>query len=112
MPPVASWLLAGALPAWIAVRQVIRPFSQFTRAVDSLDPSASSPMTETGPVEVQRAAHAFNAMQARIQSYLRERAQIPPPYRTTFRLDNAHEVARRNGGPAGATGQVAQRLTI
>ncbi|MEW4959784.1 histidine kinase dimerization/phospho-acceptor domain-containing protein, partial [Enterobacter cloacae subsp. cloacae] len=34
------------------------------------------PMTEAGPVEVQRAAHAFNAMQARIQSYLRERAQI------------------------------------
>ena len=84
MPPVASWLpvvlvlqlLLVALCSWIAVRQVIRPFSQFTRAVDSLDPAASSPMTEAGPVEVQRAAHAFNAMQARIQSYLRERAQI------------------------------------
>lgn len=84
MPPVASWLpvvlvlqlLLLAFCSWIAVRQVIRPFSQFTLAVDSLDPAASSPMTETGPVEVQRAAHAFNAMQARIQSYLRERAQI------------------------------------
>ena len=61
MPPVASWLpvvlilqlLLLAACAWIAVRQVVRPFSQFTRAV-----------------------HAFNAMQARIQSYLRERAQI------------------------------------
>ena len=84
MPPVASWLpfvlvlqlLLLAACAWIAVRQVIRPFSQFTRAVDALDPAANTPMTEKGPVEVQRAAHAFNAMQARIQSYLRERAQI------------------------------------
>ena len=84
MPPVASWLpvvlilqlLLLAACAWIAVRQVVRPFSQFTRAVDSLDPAASTPMTEKGPLEVQRAAHAFNAMQARIQSYLRERAQI------------------------------------
>lgn len=84
MPPVASWLpvvlilqlLLLAACAWIAVRQVVRPFSQFTRAVDALDPAASTPMTEKGPLEVQRAAHAFNAMQARIQSYLRERAQI------------------------------------
>ncbi|MGR5958439.1 sensor histidine kinase [Enterobacter ludwigii] len=84
MPPVASWLpvvlvlqlLLLAACAWIAVLQVIRPFSQFTRAVDALDPAANTPMTEKGPVEVQRAAHAFNAMQARIQSYLRERAQI------------------------------------
>lgn len=33
-------------------------------------------MTEKGPVEVRRAAHAFNEMQSRIQTYLRERAQI------------------------------------
>lgn len=84
MPPVASWLpavfilqlllLAGC--SWVAVRQVVRPFSQFTRAVDSLDPAAHAPMTEQGPVEVQRAAHAFNAMQSRIQAHLRERGQI------------------------------------
>ncbi|MEH0885172.1 ATP-binding protein [Enterobacter sp. UNJFSC 003] len=84
MPPVASWLpvvlvlqlLLLAVCSWFAVRQVVRPLSQFTRAVDSLDPAAHTPMTEAGPVEVQRAAHAFNAMQSRIQSYLRERAQI------------------------------------
>ena len=84
MPPVASWLpvvlilqlLLLAACSWFAVRQVVRPFSQFTRAVDALDPAANTPMTEKGPLEVQRAAHAFNAMQARIQSYLRERAQI------------------------------------
>jgi len=84
MPPVARWLpvvlvlqlLLVALCSWFAVRQVVRPFSQFTRAVDSLDPAANSPMSENGPIEVRRAAHAFNAMQSRIQSYLQERAQI------------------------------------
>ncbi|WP_373926675.1 histidine kinase dimerization/phospho-acceptor domain-containing protein, partial [Enterobacter hormaechei] len=40
------------------------------------DPAAHSPMTEKGPVEVRQAAHAFNEMQSRIQTYLRERAQI------------------------------------
>ena len=84
MPPVARWLpvvlvlqlLLVALCSWFAVRQVVRPFSQFTRAVDSLDPAANSQMSENGPIEVRRAAHAFNAMQSRIQSYLQERAQI------------------------------------
>lgn len=33
-------------------------------------------MTEKGPVEVRQAAQAFNEMQSRIQTYLRERAQI------------------------------------
>lgn len=64
MPPVASWLpvvlvlqiALVALCSWFAVRQVVRPFSQFTRAVDSLDPAANSPMSENGPVEVRRAA--------------------------------------------------------
>ena len=50
MPPVASWL-----PVVLA---------------------AHSPMTEKGPVEVRQAAQAFNEMQSRIQTYLRERAQI------------------------------------
>lgn len=84
MPPVASWLpvvlilqlLLVAICSWIAVRQVVQPFSRFTRAVDSLDPAANTPMPEQGPVEVHRAAHAFNAMQSRIQTHLRERTQI------------------------------------
>ncbi|MCV4567044.1 two-component sensor histidine kinase, partial [Escherichia coli] len=70
LPPVASWLpvvlvlqlLLVALCSWIAVRQVVRRFLQFTRAVDSLEPAAHSPMTEQGPVEVRQAAHAFNEM--------------------------------------------------
>jgi signal transduction histidine kinase len=69
-------LMLLATCSWVAVRQVVRPFSQFTRAVDSLDPSSHAAMSEQGPIEVQRAAHAFNAMQSRIQAYLRERGQI------------------------------------
>lgn len=86
MPPVARWLpvvfilqlLLVALCAWLAVRIVVRPFTRFTRAVESLEPAASGTqaMAERGPVEVQQAARAFNAMQARIQGYLHERGQI------------------------------------
>jgi hypothetical protein len=34
--------------SWIAVRQVIRPFSQFTHAVDTLDPAANARHDEKG----------------------------------------------------------------
>ncbi|MBU4682082.1 two-component sensor histidine kinase [Cedecea davisae] len=86
MPPIESWLpvviviqlLLLALCAWLAVRQVVLPFTRFTQAVEALEPAASAPsaMPESGPVEVQHAAKAFNAMQARIQMHLKERTQI------------------------------------
>lgn len=86
MPPVARWLpvvfiiqlLLVLICAWFAVRQVVRPFSRFTRAVDRLEPATGvrHDMPEQGPVEVQQAARAFNAMQARIENHLKERAQI------------------------------------
>jgi len=86
MPPVARWLpvvfiiqlLLVVICAWLAVRQVVRPFTRFTRAVDTLEPTSPNPLTltEQGPLEVRHAARAFNAMQARIQTSLKERAQI------------------------------------
>jgi len=86
MPPVARWLpvvfiiqlLLVVLCAWLAVRQVVRPFTRFTRAVDTLEPTSPNPLTltEQGPLEVRHAARAFNAMQTRIQTSLKERAQI------------------------------------
>jgi signal transduction histidine kinase len=85
MPAIARWLplvLTGQLLlllfcAWLAVRQVVRPFMRFTQAVDALTPTASTPlMAENGPAEVQQAARAFNAMQTRIQDHLKARAQI------------------------------------
>ena len=85
MPPVARWLpvvfilqvLLVALCSWLAVRQVVRPFTRFTRAVDALEPASQTlTLAEQGPLEVRQAARAFNAMQQRIQAYLQERAQI------------------------------------
>jgi len=85
MPAIARWLplvLTGQLLlllfcAWLAVRQVVRPFIRFTQAVDALKPAASTQMmAENGPAEVQQAARAFNAMQTRIQDHLKARAQI------------------------------------
>lgn len=86
LPALARWLpvvlivqpLLLLLCAWLAVRQVVRPLSRFTHAVDSLEPSVAQPreMAVPGPQEVQQAARAFNAMQMRIQHYLKERTQI------------------------------------
>jgi signal transduction histidine kinase len=86
MPAIARWLpavLIGQLLlllgcAWLAVRQVVRPFIRFTQAVDALKPTSNATQTlpESGPVEVRQAARAFNAMQMRIQDHLKERAQI------------------------------------
>jgi len=86
MPPVARWLPVVILIQltlvllcdWLAVRMVIRPFTRFTHAVDNLQPASGEvrDLPEQGPKEVQQAARAFNAMQNRVQSHLKERAQI------------------------------------
>ena len=86
LPAIARWLPAVLIVqfllllacAWYAVRQVVRPMTRFTRAIDALQPANSAPgmMAEQGPVEVQHAARAFNAMQTRIRDPLQERARI------------------------------------
>lgn len=86
LPAIARWLPAVLIVqfllllacAWYAVRQVVRPMTRFTRAIDDLQPANSAPgmMAEQGPVEVQHAARAFNAMQTRIRDHLQERARI------------------------------------
>ena len=86
LPAIARWLPAVLIVqfllllacAWYAVRQVVRPMTRFTRAIDALQPanSALGMMAEQGPVEVQHAARAFNAMQTRIRDHLQERARI------------------------------------
>ncbi|MCT4717236.1 ATP-binding protein [Enterobacteriaceae bacterium H18W14] len=115
MPPVARWLplvftfqlMLVVLCAWLAVRQVVRPLMRFTHAVESLEPATNAPhnMPEQGPLEVQQAARAFNAMQARIQGYIRQRAQIlaaishdlqTPITRMKLRIEMAEEPALRD----------------
>ncbi|MEI6000211.1 HAMP domain-containing histidine kinase [Paraburkholderia bengalensis] len=68
-------LLAGC--AWLAVRLATRPLERLARAADTLGPDlAPAALPEDGPEEVARASKAFNAMQARIGIYMRERLQI------------------------------------
>ncbi|MBF8729250.1 ATP-binding protein [Pseudomonas guariconensis] len=83
--PLAKWLpvvlviqLAVLLGCtWLAVRLAIRPLTRLARAVDDLDPDKPGPqLDESGPREVRYAAVAFNALQARIAAYLKERMQL------------------------------------
>jgi signal transduction histidine kinase len=85
MVPLSPWLpfvLLGQLAlliacTWLAVRIAIRPLTRLAQAVETLDPNAHAVhLDEKGPTEVAHAAKAFNAMQARIAAYLKERMQL------------------------------------
>jgi signal transduction histidine kinase len=68
-------LLAGC--CWFAVRLATRPLNELARAADTLGPDLrATRLSEDGPVEVAKAARAFNAMQERIGVYMTERIQI------------------------------------
>lgn len=83
--PISPWLpvvlllqlvLLGGV-TWIGVRLATRPLVQLANAADTLGPDLrASRVPENGPLEVSRAARAFNAMQERIGVYMTERMQI------------------------------------
>jgi signal transduction histidine kinase len=61
----------------LAVRLATRPLNILASAAEKLGNDINSPpLVETGPTEVRRAAHAFNTMQSRLASYIRERTRI------------------------------------
>lgn len=64
--------------SWFAVRLAVRPLTRLKDAADTLDLQMSTPLrlTEDGPLEVAHAAKAFNAMQDRILTYVKERIHI------------------------------------
>ncbi|MFJ3485757.1 ATP-binding protein [Pseudomonas sp. NPDC090202] len=83
--PLSPWLpvlLIGQLIllvscTWLAVRTAIRPLTRLSEAVDNLDPNGDGiRLDETGPTEVAYAAVAFNTMQQRISTYIKERMQL------------------------------------
>ncbi|CAI8970533.1 two-component system, OmpR family, osmolarity sensor histidine kinase EnvZ [Pseudomonas sp. IT-P44] len=85
MVPLSPWLpvvllgqlLLMILCTWLAVRIAIRPLTRLAQAVETLDPNTHPVhLDEKGPTEVAHAAMAFNAMQARIAAYLKERMQL------------------------------------
>jgi signal transduction histidine kinase len=74
---LATLLAAVLLVSYIAVRWVTRPLHVLASAADELGRNINRPpLAESGPAEVARAAHAFNAMQARLVHFIEERTRI------------------------------------
>lgn len=61
----------------VAVRLATRPLFTLATAAEELGKNINSPpLVEKGPIEVRRAAHAFNTMQSRLASYIQDRTRI------------------------------------
>ena len=74
---VAILLVAVIALSLIAVRWVTRPLETLADAAEKLGANIHRPpLAETGPAEVQRAARAFNSMQAKLIGYLRDRTRL------------------------------------
>jgi signal transduction histidine kinase len=72
---LAVLLAAVIAVSLLAVRWTTRPLKALADAADELGRNIDRPpMPEKGPIEVQRAARAFNSMQNRLGRYVRERA--------------------------------------
>ena len=61
----------------VAVRWVTGPLSSLATAADKLGADINRPpLPETGPLEVRRAARAFNTMQERLSTFIGDRTRI------------------------------------
>lgn len=74
---LAVLLVAVLALSLLAVHWATKPLQTLAAAADALGRNiASPPMDERGPIEVTRAARAFNTMQLRLAAYLRERTSV------------------------------------
>ncbi|MEQ1636785.1 MAG: ATP-binding protein [Methylococcales bacterium] len=63
--------------SFVAVRWVTRPLEELASAAEELGNNINRPpLSEEGPIEVSRAAHAFNTMQARLIRHIQDRTQL------------------------------------
>ena len=105
---VAIWVVGGLLVmgpiAWWFARRITAPLQAFAASAESLgrDPQAE-PMELSGPAEVGVAARALNAMQVRLQRYVRDRVNMvgaishdlrTPLTRIRFKLERADPAIR------------------
>jgi signal transduction histidine kinase len=74
---LAVLLVAVIAVSLIAVRWATGPLNALADAADGLGADINrAPMKEEGPIEVARAARAFNTMQARLAGYIRDRTRV------------------------------------
>jgi len=74
---LAVLLLAVIALSLLAVRWVTRPLATLADAAEKLGTNIHRPpLDESGPREVERAARAFNTMQAKLIGYLSERTRL------------------------------------
>jgi signal transduction histidine kinase len=70
-------LVSVAVLAALAVRALTRPLAVLADAASELGRDIRRPpLAESGPLEVRRAAHAFNTMQERLIRYIEDRNRI------------------------------------
>ncbi|OHC75304.1 MAG: hypothetical protein A3G18_02490 [Rhodospirillales bacterium RIFCSPLOWO2_12_FULL_58_28] len=71
-----SAAMVTALSVW-AVRRFTAPLELFARAAERLGPDVGAPpLPEDGPREVRRASRAFNGMQERLRTFVRDRTHM------------------------------------
>jgi len=98
--------LAAAGLALVVARLATAPLSRLARAAQALgDDLERQPLAIEGPLEVRRAAHAFNAMQQRLKRHLDERTHMlaaithdlqTPLTRQRLRLEKVTDPALRS----------------
>lgn len=63
--------------SFVAVRWVTHPLQQLANAAEELGNDINRPpLDENSPLEVSRAAHAFNVMQQRLRRHIQDRTQL------------------------------------
>jgi len=70
-------LVAVVAITLVAVRWVTRPLKTLAEAAETLGADIDRPpLDENGPLEVSRAARAFNTMQQRLATFIRDRTRV------------------------------------
>lgn len=98
-------VLAIAVLAYVVARMASAPLQRLASAAQQLGMDLHrAPMPVTGPLEVRRAAEAFNAMQQQVQRHLSERTHMlaaithdlqTPVTRLRLRLENVGDASLR-----------------
>ena len=73
---LAISIITVLLLSFLIIRRVTKPLAKLARAAESFGQGDYQPVEEVGSEEIRNTAHAFNAMQTRIQRYLDDRERL------------------------------------